>query len=169
MSVVEIVSSDDVKFTVPVVVISQSLTIKNMLSDIGEDGIIPLPSVTSKILAKVIEYCTHRSNIPVAMDEQESKNGDKAPKADEKPSEGVELTEWDKKYLDIPNDMLFELILAANYLDIKNLLEISCKYVALLIKGKKAPEIRKIFGIVNDFTPEEEEQIRKENEWCEEK
>lgn len=28
---------------------------------------------------------------------------------------------------------------------------------------------RKTFNIKNDFTPSEEEQVRKENEWCEEK
>lgn len=35
--------------------------------------------------------------------------------------------------------------------------------------GKTPEDIRKTFGIKNDFTPEEEEQVRKENEWCEEK
>lgn len=40
-----------------------------------------------------------------------------------------------------------------------------CKTVANMIKGKSVEEIRKTFNIVNDFTPEEEEQIRKENEW----
>jgi S-phase kinase-associated protein 1 len=38
-----------------------------------------------------------------------------------------------------------------------------------MIKGKSVEEIRKTFNIVNDFTPEEEEQIRKENEWCEDR
>ena len=38
-----------------------------------------------------------------------------------------------------------------------------------MIKGKTPEEIRKTFNIKNDFTPEEEEQVRKENEWCEEK
>ena len=33
--------------------------------------------------------------------------------------------------------------------------------------GKTPEEIRKTFNIKNDFTPEEEEQVRKENEWCE--
>merc|ERR1719198_1058687 len=28
-------------------------------------------------------------------------------------------------------------------------------------------EIRKQFNIVNDFTPEEEAQVREENRWCE--
>jgi S-phase kinase-associated protein 1 len=62
---------------------------------------------------------------------------------------------------------LFELIWAANYLDIKPMLDLTCKAVANMIKGKSPEEIRKTFNIKNDFTPEEEEKIRKENEWCE--
>lgn len=38
--------------------------------------------------------------------------------------------------------------------------------MANMIKGKTVEEIRKHFNIVNDFTKEEEEQIRKENEWA---
>jgi S-phase kinase-associated protein 1 len=58
---------------------------------------------------------------------------------------------------------------AANYLDIKGLLDVTCKTVANMIKGKTPEEIRKTFNIKNDFTASEEEQVRKENEWCEEK
>ncbi|BGP38687.1 hypothetical protein JCM10449v2_002622 [Rhodotorula kratochvilovae] len=36
-------------------------------------------------------------------------------------------------------------------------------------KGKQPEEIRKLFNIVNDFTPEEEAQIKKENEWAEDR
>ena len=38
-----------------------------------------------------------------------------------------------------------------------------------MIKGKSPEEIRKTFNIQNDFTPEEEDQIRRENEWAEER
>jgi S-phase kinase-associated protein 1 len=40
--------------------------------------------------------------------------------------------------------------------------------VASLIKGKTPEEIRQPFNSVNDFTPEEEKQVREENKWCEE-
>ena len=52
---------------------------------------------------------------------------------------------------------------------LQGLLDVTCKTVANMIKGKTPEEIRKTFNIKNDFTPSEEEQVRKENEWCEEK
>lgn len=89
--------------------------------------------------------------------------------------------------MQVDQEMLFEIILvcrmlpttrplhyadsslqAANYMDIKALLDVGCKTVANMIKGKSPEEIRKTFNIQNDFTPEEEEQIRRENEWAEE-
>ena len=64
--------------------------------------------------------------------------------------------------------LLFELILAANYMDIKPLLDLTCATVASMIKGKSPEEIRSTFNITNDFSPEEEAQVREENKWCEE-
>ena len=58
--------------------------------------------------------------------------------------------------------------MAANYLDIKPLLELSCAKVASQIKNKSVKEIRQYFNIENDFTPEEEQQIQEENRWAEE-
>lgn len=89
--------------------------------------------------------------------------------------------------MQVDQEMLFEIILvsssdlltstahilivaqASNYLDIKPLLDVGCKTVANMIKGKSPEEIRKTFNITNDFTPEEEEQIRRENEWAEDR
>ena len=51
-------------------------------------------------------------------------------------------------------------------MDIKPLLELASSKIASIIKGKSPEEIRKIFNIQNDFTPEEEAQIREENQWC---
>ena len=42
----------------------------------------------------------------------------------------------------------------------QGLLDVTCKTVANMIKGKTPEEIRKTFNIKNDFTPSEEEQVR---------
>ena len=38
-------------------------------------------------------------------------------------------------------------------------MDVTCKTVANMIKGKTPEEIRKTFNIKNDFTPSEEEQV----------
>ena len=79
------------------------------------------------------------------------------------------FTKWDRDFFKVETITLFEIILAANYLDVKGLLEMGCKTVADMMGGKSAEEIRRTFNIENDLTAEEEEQIRKENAWCEER
>ena len=157
--VVNLESSDEQRFDVPVELASMSVTIKNMLDDLGDtNAAIPLPNVTGKILGKVIEYCRyhHEHPTPATDDKKDEKRTD-------------DIIPWDQTFCQVDQSTLFELILAANYLDIKPLLDVTCKTVANMIKGKTPEEIRKTFNIKNDFTPEEEEQIRKENEWCEDR
>merc|ERR1712060_589892 len=122
----------------------------------GEE--IPLPNVKTAILSKVIDYCKYHK--------------DKSPEEIQKPLKSTNLlecgvSEWDAEYVNIDQEILFELISAANYLDIKSLLDLTCAKVASMIKGENTKEIRKQFNIVNDFTPEEEAQVREGNRWCE--
>jgi hypothetical protein len=39
------------------------------------------------------------------------------------------------------------------------MLDLACKEIANQIKGKTTEQLRQHFGIVNDFSPEEEEQV----------
>ena len=48
-----------------------------------------------------------------------------------------DITPWDKAFMGSDQETIFKLILAANYLDIKNLLDLTCKTVANMIKGVK--------------------------------
>ena len=48
--------------------------------------------------------------------------------------------------------------MAANYLDIKPLLDLGCAKMGCVLKNLTVPEFRKRFNIVNDFTPEEENE-----------
>lgn len=80
-----------------------------------------------------------------------------------------DVRSWYADFLKVDQGTLFELILAANYLDIKGLLDVTCKTVAKMIKGKTHEELKKTFNIKNDFSAALDEQVRKENEWCEDK
>jgi S-phase kinase-associated protein 1 len=162
MPTIKLQSSDGEVFPVDVDIARQSVTIRTMLEDLGmeeeEDEAVPLPNVNAAILKKVIQWATYHKDDPPPPEDDENK---------EKRTD--DISSWDSDFLKVDQGTLFELILAANYLDIKGLLDVTCKTVANMIKGKTPEEIRKTFNIKNDFTPSEEEQVRKENEWCEEK
>ncbi|KAI9109746.1 hypothetical protein K1719_019376 [Acacia pycnantha] len=143
-------SSDGEPFEVDEAVALESQTIKHMIEDDCADSGIPLPNVTSKILAKVIEYC--KKHVDAANSEEKISEDD--------------LRTWDADFVRVDQATLFDLILAANYLNIKSLLDLTCQTVADMIKGKTPEEIRKTFNIKNDFTPEEEEEVRRENQWA---
>lgn len=76
------------------------------------------------------------------------------------------LKSFDAEFVKVEQDTLFDLILAANYLDIKGLLDLICQTVADMMRGKTPEQIREKFNIVNDYTPEEEEEVRRENAWA---
>ncbi|PQQ00804.1 SKP1-like protein 1B [Prunus yedoensis var. nudiflora] len=111
-------------------------------------------------LAKVIEYCKKHHE-----EEYSKKHHEEEAAANGENIEEI-LKNWDAKFMKVDQSILFSLILAANYLNIKSLLDLTCQVAADMIKGKTPEEIRKTFNIMNDFTPEEEEEIRKENQWA---
>ncbi|KAF5778544.1 putative S-phase kinase-associated protein [Helianthus annuus] len=144
-------SSDGETFEVEEVVALESQTIKHMIEDDCANTTIPLPNVTSKIISMVIEYC--------------KKHVDSAKNEDKKTAE-EDLKNFDSEFVKVDKDTLFDLILAANYLNIKSLLDLTCQTAADMIKGKTPEEVRKTFNIKNDFTPEEEAELRRENAWA---
>jgi len=50
------------------------------------------------------------------------------------------ISQFDKDFQEQSDDIIFQTILAANFLDIKNLLELMCKKVADEIKKCKTPD-----------------------------
>ena len=154
---VKLLCSDGDEVEVDVDVAEKSVLIKGLIDDSGTDEQIPLPNVKRAILEKVITFCTHLK--------------DHQPPEIEKPLRSTDMASvvdpWYAEYINLEQEILFELIMASNYLDIKPLLELACAKVASLIKNKSIEEIRKFFNIENDFTPEEEAQIMEENKWAE--
>ncbi|GAB2214959.1 hypothetical protein Drorol1_Dr00019328 [Drosera rotundifolia] len=76
---------------------------------------------------------------------------------------------WIDFLASLSNDLLLccaYTMQTTNHLNIKSLLDLTCQTVADMIKEKTPEEILKTFNIKNDFTPEEEEEVRRENQWA---
>lgn len=154
--IITLVSSDGEKFTISEKAARRSQLIKGIIDDYPDDPEVPLHNVKSHILQKIILYLEYyKENEPREIERPLPSNNY---------SECVDA--WDYQFIDLELDLIFEIILASNYMDIKPLMELASSKVASIIKGKSPEEIRKTFNIQNDFTPEEEAQIREENQWC---
>ena len=126
-------------------------TVANLGADDSEP--VPLADVKSDTLSKVIEYCIFHEPVPAATPE-------KAKTPEEK-------KEFDLKYIDVTDDMLFAIIRAANYLDIKELLQLAADKVArrIVSEFKDPAAVKAAFNIQDDFSPEEHEELRKKETW----
>ena len=71
--------------------------------------------MSSNVLKKVIEWCEHHKKDP----EPPANTSDDL---DDSRKKTTEISDWDQKFIQVDQEMLFEIILAANYLDIKPLL-----------------------------------------------
>ncbi|XP_022139312.1 SKP1-like protein 14 [Momordica charantia] len=137
---------DNQIYEVEEAIAKQSGVIRNFLEDFDGDCVeIPLLKVNERMLKVVMEWCAMH-----AGEELEEK----------------ELQDWESKFVAMDDlDFLYEVLMAANYLEVVDLVHRLCKKVADIIAGKQPEEIRKIFNIENDFTPEEEAELRKRNAW----
>ncbi|KAJ0974701.1 hypothetical protein J5N97_016666 [Dioscorea zingiberensis] len=144
---VTLVSSNGVEFVVEKRVAEQSLFIKNALNEGAvEEKVIPIPMVTGNTLSSVLEYCEKHASV---TEFQEN-----------------EIEEWDKEYIEKADlNLLYRLLQASTTMSIMGLMNLGVARVASLIRGKTPQEIRELFKIKNDFTPEEEEEIRREMAW----
>jgi len=101
---------------------------------------VPLPGVEGPILLKVADYMNHHKGVEPPIIEKPLRS---------KVMKDVCKDNWDAEYIDkIGNDrqQLYDLILAANYMDIKSLLHLGCAKVASLIKGQPLERIKDILS-----------------------
>jgi S-phase kinase-associated protein 1 len=152
-------TSDQKTFEINKELIKYSSTMMNVVDDVDEEienQNIPLRNVNSGEFERIIIYLNH-------LQELESQGVNIWKK--KKPGKKVNLTEWDKNFLNLSKEELFQLYTVANFLSIEQLLDICAKYIAEHISGKLVDYIREYFGEPDDLTPEEKEKIKEENKW----
>ena len=111
MSAYKLQSSDGVIFTVDAATVKQMVTIQTMIDHEDEDSdeITPVPTVKADVLEKIIQWTEYH-------------------KIDHKKTEKMA---WYRKYFDIELTKKFEIIIAADYLEVKSLLNESCGKVLI--------------------------------------
>lgn len=139
-------SSDGHEFLISVSAAKESGTINTSLEDC-DVSVIPLSNVDGETLGKIIPYM---SKCAAAKTDEEKK---------------LIGEQFVSDYKDI-SDPMFNLTLAANFLELKGLLDALAQKIADLMKNKSVQWVRRVFQVENDFTPEEENQVIRENQWA---
>lgn len=127
---------------------SASVTLSNLMSQ-GAHGIIPLDRIDSKTFEKFATHAKWHEENDVA--------------GQEPPKKGQPLCEFDKEFVEVDKDTLLSIILAANYLEAKQLLTLACRGMADLLKGKSSKEARAIFNMKDPVPDEEIQKTLEEN------
>ncbi|CAJ2640090.1 SKP1-like protein 1A-like [Trifolium pratense] len=135
-------SNDGEAFVIDEAVALASQTIKNMIKDGCVECGISLLNVNGEILGKVIEYCKKHVETVSSADE---------------------LNAWDADFIKVDLVTLLQLVMAANDLNIKSLLDLTSLAAANMVKGTTPEFICQMFNSENDFSPEEEGPVRWEN------
>jgi len=121
----------------------------------ADDEIVDIPKVKSECLRKVIEFCEQHVKEPL----NPITHTMEADSFDE-----IVTQEFYRDFVTVEQPLLFQLVQAANFMNIQPLLDLACLQVANILMGKSAEDIRSILKIPK-MTPEEEEKARREHRW----
>jgi len=139
-----------------------STLVKTSLENDENATEVPIPGVTGPILEKVVEYMDHHKGVEPPIIEKPLRS---------KVLKDVCSDKWDAEYIDKIGDnrqQLYDLILAANYMDIKSLLHLGCAKVASLIKGQPLEKIKEILDPKGGSDKKDEKKDDKKEEKKEE-
>lgn len=136
--------------------------IKDMLDDDPDtdtDTEIPIPNIDNVTLARVITFLERHKDVNTALPVIE-KPITTSVMADMVPS-------WYAEFVALDHDIktLFDLTLAANYLDCASLLDLCVVKIASMIKDKTPEEIRAMFGLRDDLSDDEFYELKRANRW----
>ena len=118
---------------------------------------IRLNKIKYSTLKKIAEYLEHYIN------SEPKEITQPLPKKDFKDC----VDPWDYEYINLPSDTILEIMLAANFMDIKPLLELTCAKIASIIKGKNTKEIQNILNMESDSNDGEESIYNNESDGTE--
>lgn len=137
---IKLISKDNKEFVLDKRYACVSNLVKTSMDSDPSATDLPMPSVKGDILAKVVEYLLYHKGVEPAIPEKPLRSN---------VMKDVCKDPWDAEFIDRiaeQKQQLYDLILAANYMDIKSLLHLGCAKVASLIKGQPLDKIKDILS-----------------------
>ncbi len=130
----------------------QSGTITEMVKDTDPGDTIPLAAVPREALDKVVEYMEKMAAFKAEAASDEDKQ--------------TWINAY-KKSMEAQDQLplLFQTMTAANFMNVKTLLDELCKFVAEMIAQRTPNEILDYFNIKKDATYEEEQELIATHKW----
>lgn len=136
--VITLKSNDGKEFKVDLKFAFVSTLVKTALENDDKAEEIVVPSVTGSVLELVVEYMKEHKGVEPPIIEKPLRS---------KMMKDVCPYKWDAYFIDEvgkTRQNLYDLILAANYMDIKSLLHLGSAKVASLIKGQPLEKIKEV-------------------------
>jgi len=157
LSPLKMTSKDKKEYTVTQKEAFISVLVKTALENDDKAENVDVPGVTGAILELVVQYMKEHKGVEPPLIEKPLRS---------KIMKDVCSHKWDADYIDKIGDtrqQLYDLILAANYMDIKSLLHLGCAKVASLIKGQPLEKIKEILDPNQGGAKKDDKDAAKDN------
>ena len=148
--VIIVIAQEGDTIYIPLSILHQSVTLHNAVNDVNGDLSIPLPlrNLKRHTILNVMTFCEkHVTEGPWVIRE-----GD--------------IIGWDKVFLtSLSRKAVLELMVAANFLHVEVLLDITCQYMAQELRGLTEDGIIHFFGVEGGFSPAEKAAALHDHPW----
>jgi len=126
---------DDSTFEMPMAAAQLSKFLANTIEEFGTGEALPIQGqITGATMRQVVRWCEYHAE---SVDEDD-------------------VADQDEDFMkELSQTEIFDVMLAANFLDIDALVELTAKSIANMAKGKTTEELRAQFNIQSDWTAEE--------------
>ena len=143
---IQLFTADGTTFEIDEEIARKSLMISDLLDEVGADDPIPIPNVDSTIMKLILKFAEYHSFTHTIE----------------------EFDTFDRNFFeDIRScSQLLEIVSAANFLNIPELLDKSTDAVADLLRGKTPESIREILGVTGEYSEKEKAEVMRENSWA---